>query len=239
MSHHGIRVDEVMNSQKSENVPINSQPNRRLHRNDLPAIIFIASLLVILIVLGLWFVMGRENFLELQIGDVVNYKKLLDDFAPRDNLIVPSWLFEGLLFTSLISFTVGWVVGSRRSIIVVRVVFVSCLVSCGLLLILLNHTVDSSFYNSDELRHLAHSEYEGKIYNLAEESVFDGIRFAQYDNYWLFECDNAESRCVVMYIQPGSWFLEGPTELVHDISNNSLVMMVQGEIVYTIPAEDQ
>jgi hypothetical protein len=211
----------------------------RLHRNDLRALIIIGSWLAIAIIAVLLLVLSRENFLELQIGDVVNYKKLLGDFAPGDNHIVPSWLFEGLLFTSLISFIVGWVVGSRRSIIAVRVVFVSCLVSCGLLLILLNHTVDSSIYNSDELRHLAHSEYEGKIYNLAEESVFDGIRFAQYDNYWLFECDNPESRCTVIYSNSGSWFLEGPTELVHDISNNSLVMMVQGEIVYTIPAEDQ
>jgi hypothetical protein len=105
---------------------------------------------------------------------------------------------------------------------------------------LLEDTLGLSTYSSDELSHLAYSEYEGKIYNLAGELDYYGVSLSgQYDNYWLFECDNAESRCVVMYTQPGSWFLEGPTELVHDISNNSLVMMVQGEIVYTIPAEDQ
>lgn len=231
-----------MNSQKSENMPINSQPNRRLHRNDLRALIAIGSWLAIAIVAVLLLVLSRENFLELRIGEVVKYKNLLGDFGPQDNHNARSLLFGGLFFTLIISFIIGCVVGSRRSIVIARLGFVLSLVSCCLIFILLEDTLGLSTYSSDELSHLAHSEYEGKIYNLAGESDYYGISIGQYDHYWLFECDPAESRCTVIHTQPDQpefWFGDGPTELVHDISNNSLVMMIQGEIVYTIHSEDK
>jgi hypothetical protein len=213
-----------------------------LHRDDLPAIVFIASLLIILIVVVLTLVLWRENVLELQVGEVVNYKNLLDDFSPRDKRILRLFLIEGVLFTLLISFTIGWVVRSRRSIVTARLGFALCLVSCGLLLILLDKTLDLSTYDSDELRHLANSEFEGKIYTLAGEADFDGNHFTQYDTYWLFECDNVGSRCTVIHSQPEQLeflFADPTNKLVHDISNNSLKVIVQGEIVYTIPAEDE
>jgi hypothetical protein len=238
-----------MNSQKSENMPINRQPNRRLHRDDLPAIIAVGALLSIIIVIGLSLLIRRENIIEINVGEVVNYRSLLGDFNPRYTYIdfLPRRGIDILFFLLLTSVFVGMLFGSRRSIIIARVIGIFSLIGFGVFSIY----SASKYFNElplpfNEFYQLNHVKFDRHIYNLVEERIEPGYLFYSFDgpylryNYWLFECEESEKRCTALFAASENGELaESATDLFIDDSTHALVMTVDNEIVYTIPSEDK
>jgi hypothetical protein len=97
---------------------------------------------------------------------------------------------------------------------------------------------------TNEFYHLKRAKFEEQFYNLAveylEERNPDGVSHRY--NYWLIECDDSQRECMVMfstYSQRQYYSFENvSTDLFIDDSTHALVMTVDDEIVYTIPASD-
>jgi hypothetical protein len=97
---------------------------------------------------------------------------------------------------------------------------------------------------TNEFYHLKRAKFEEQFYNLAveylEERNPDGVSHRY--NYWLLKCDDYQRECMVMfstYFQRQYYSFENvPTDLFIDDSTRALVMTVDNNIVFTIPASD-
>jgi hypothetical protein len=181
---------------------------------------------------------------EVNVGEVVNYKSLLDDFP---QITIPVQVYCILAEILLTAIMLGWTLGSRWSIIAVRVTLVFSVFSCCFMSIYVILSIDfmiDFMYEFNEFHHLKQTEFEGQIYNLAEEHIEqgdpDGVSHRY--NYWLFKCDDSQQECMVMfstYFQRQYYSFENvPTDLFIDDSASALVLTVDDEIVFTVPASD-
>ena len=107
----------------------------------------------------------------------------------------------------------------------------------------------SKYFNElpfNEFHQLNHVKFDGHIYNLVEERIEPGYLFYSFDgpylryNYWLFECEESEKRCTALFAaSENGELVASATDLFIDDSTDALIMTVDDEIVYTIPAEDE
>jgi hypothetical protein len=215
----------------------------RLHRDDLPALIAIVSWLILVILILFINTTSYMSAFEIHVGEVVNYGRVVDFLGPPKVSAIPLQVLYilGLIwFTSII---IGWVFGSRRTRIAMRLVFLVTLFGCCIIIIY-SMILPEFTSRTNEFYHLKRAKFEEQFYNLAveylEERNPDGVSHRY--NYWLLKCDDYQRECMVMfstYFQRQYYSFENvPTDLFIDDSTRALVMTVDNNIVFTIPASD-
>jgi hypothetical protein len=183
------------------------------------------------------------NTFEIHVGEVVNYDRLVDFLGPPEVSPIPLQVLYILGLIWLASIIIGWKFGSRRTRIAMRLVFLVTLFGCCIIIIY-SMILSKFTYRTNEFYPLKREKFEEQFYNLAveylEERNPDGVSHRY--NYWLIECDDSQRECMVMfstYSQRQYYSFENvSTDLFIDDSTHALVMTVDDEIVYTIPASD-